>query len=592
MKLNFDLWNGLAPKFHTEQLANGMAAVSTNTKPGRGILEAWNAPLLQADIVNGAPLNTKYMFLYDPTGSTPRWMTSPTPVEWATPAIPNDEYRFVVRSDDDYPKFATLGMMGGSPPFPQAWFRLGIGYPEEATYIGTVDNDANRVTNDPYGDIAAQGATDLVEWDIEWDLVVDDLDLQATEYKITYVDKYGRESAGSIPTQRVYFVAYEDTFKWFAKIRLPDAWVGDHPDPSECFFRIYKTNTGTNGSEFQYVTEVNMAARGGTYWLDATLPENLNEVISTDTWIGPPDDDTTLYPNGAMRGVINHPGGFIAGHTKHEVVFSEPYTVHAFPAEYRQSFSEEIVALVLNGNDIFVGTKGTPMIFSGVHPKAMSPIRLSDPYPLVSREAITEVGGRVFFASELGLIAVSGYKAENVSEAYLMDDAWKALEPETMRFSNYDDRLFIFTENSGTWVFNPSDPTSGLRKNSVEPEAFFITPKDGVLNYYAGEVNESIYEFGRDTDNNQSYTYESRTVKLDIPVSFVCAKVFANEYPVSFTLHHESESGYIGETVVSVPTNQWFFLPSLPRCERWHITATGSAEIRAIELATNPKELT
>lgn len=594
MKLVFDSWFGEAPKYHPEQLAPGLAVEALNTKPGRDILEAWQAPLLRADF-NPVPAGTRSMYLYEPTGAQAVWFHEDSMVEWASPAIPNDEFRFVIRTDEGYPKFTVIEKISGEPPYPSAYFRLGMGYPDEAEpLLAFLPNDADRDTpaNDPFGDIAAQGSTDMPIWDDEWDELLDDLDTRSTEYKLTFVDEYGRESAGSIPSQRIDIVIYQNTLKEFPIVTLPGIWVGDQPEAANGFFRIYRSNTGTLGAAFQFLVDVPMN-RANTDWVDATLSADLGEVIPTDSWIGPPDDDEELYPNGPMRNVIAHPAGFLVGHTTHEMIFGEPYTVHAFPSFYRQSFSEEIIGIVSNGNEVFVGTTGTPMVMTGIHPKGMSPIRLSQPYPALSADGMTEVSGRVFYTSDTGLIAVSGHSAENVSSAYIMEDDWKALQPETMRLSNYDNRLFIFTESNGTFVYNPDTPEQGFRKNSINPEAYYATPKDGVLAFReAAHTDGDVYSFGRDIDNKQAYSYQSRVFKSLAAISFNCCKVFANDYTdIEFTLHGAAENGYTVEEVITVPSNSWFYLPTLPRCERWWISVTGSGEIRTIELATSPKEL-
>ncbi len=77
------------------------------------------------------------------------------------------------------------------------------------------------------------------------------------------------------------------------------------------------------------------------------------------------------------------------------------------------------------------------------------------------------------------------------------------------------------------------------------------------------------------------------------PVGLSCCKVFANDFanPVEFTLHGRSESGYQVDELITATSERWFYLPRLPRCERWHISVAGSSELRVVELATNPKEL-
>mgnify|MGYP001502416508 CR=1 FL=1 len=69
------------------------------------------------------------------------------------------------------------------------------------------------------------------------------------------------------------------------------------------------------------------------------------EVIPSTDWIAPPDDDTALYPDGPMKGLISLPGGILAGFTGKRICFSEPFLPHAWPVNYRITLEEEIVGI-------------------------------------------------------------------------------------------------------------------------------------------------------------------------------------------------------------------------------------------------------
>ena len=138
--------------------------------------------------------------------------------------------------------------------------------------------------------------------------------------------------------------------------------------------RIYRSNTGSNTTQFQFVGEVTMS---DTDFTDSSKNSELAEVIPSSDWIAPPDDDTSLYPDGPMQGLIALQNGVFAGFTGNRVCLSEPYQPHAWPASYRIGIEEPIVGLTAVANGLIATTNSTPYLITGSDPSALMALKLS-----------------------------------------------------------------------------------------------------------------------------------------------------------------------------------------------------------------------
>ena len=128
--------------------------------------------------------------------------------------------------------------------------------------------------------------------------------------------------------------------------------------------RIYRLNTGSASANYQFVAEL---AIGTTGYTDSTSDADLSPLIlpSTD-WDGPPDD---------LHSLVKMPNGILAGISKDQICFCEPYQPHAWPIQYRYGMNRNGVALGTFLSSVVVGTEDNPWIWSGSHPAYMSGVK-------------------------------------------------------------------------------------------------------------------------------------------------------------------------------------------------------------------------
>ena len=248
--------------------------------------------------------------------------------------------------------------------------------------------------------------------------------------------------------------------------------------------RIYRSNTGSNFTDFQFVGEVAFSA---TSFSDTVASAALGEVLPSGTWIGPPDDDTALYPDGPMQGLTAVGNGVMAGFSGKRFCLSEPFLPHAWPIDYRITLEEDIVDIAATGNGVVAMTNGTPYFITGTDPAALTPIRIDLAQACVNRNSVVDMGEYVLYASPDGLVAVSGASGEVVSRGLISVEQWNNdFYPTLIRAFRHEGTYVAFYNNSGTlggWYYDPRAAESAFSTITLSAEirGGFEDPKSGQL---------------------------------------------------------------------------------------------------------------
>lgn len=565
MRLRVDDFRGTAPKFKPNQLADGLAVAALNARAGRGLLEPWASASSTGVTL---PVNSNYWFRYLDT----YWFTWAGRTEAVKAPLINDGFNYVCMTDLVYPKVTRSDVALSAAPYPAITYRLGV--PQaNAPALAVANNSATRP--------ATPSSTN-------------DLDLFTVYYKVAWVDAWGREGPGSLVSASADLQEYTvDGTVYMAKqvtLTRPSLPTGAYNFGTGAVWRIYRANYTSSGSGiFQFLAELPVAT---TSYIDRVPSSQLGEEMITDDWFGPPDDNTSLYPNGPLRHIGAHPSGFMFGHTKHEVAFSEPGTTHAWPVKYQQSVREEIVTCQLTGGDIVVLTKGVPYVFTGLAPASMSPVRIPEPLPCVSQDAVVEVNGTVFYASKNGMVAVSGNSAQIVTGGFYRDVDWRALNPSTMRFGQYDDKVFIFRSGQPTLIFDPVNPDDGLRSLNLDPVVFTTEEGSGDFLYTAvGDATRTVKKFNDVLNTPMSLTYTSKEYRLPSPTAFAYCKVVSDSYPFTFTVYARKANGAVVSQARSVTGNKPFALQGGFLADAWWFEVSGSPQIHSVVLAHSKSEV-
>ena len=565
MRLRVDDFRGTAPKFKPNQLADGLAVAALNARSGRGLLEPWASASSTGVTL---PVNSNYWFRYLDT----YWFTWQNRTEAVKVPLINDGFNYIGITDASYPKITRSDVALTAAPYPATTYRMGV--PQ-------LSNPSITVANNSATRPATPSSTN-------------DLDLFTVYYKVALVDAWGREGPGSMVSVSADLQEYTvDGTVYMAKqvtLTRPALPTGSYNLGTGALWRIYRANyTSSGGGIFQFLAELPVAT---TSYIDRVPSSQLGEEMITDDWFGPPDDNTSLYPNGPLRHIGAHPSGFMFGHTKHEVAFSEPGTTHAWPVKYQQSVREEIVTCQLTGGDIVVLTKGVPYVFTGLAPASMSPVRIPEPLPCVSQDAVVEVNGTVFYASKNGMVAVNGSSAQIVTAGFYRDVDWRALNPASMRFGQYDDKVFIFRSGQPTLIFDPVNPDDGLRSLNLDPVVFTTEEGSGDFLYTAvGDATRTVKKFNDVLNTPMSLTYTSKEYRLPSPTAFAYCKVVSDSYPFTLTVYARKANGAVVSQTRSVTGNKPFALQGGFLADAWWFEVSGSPQIHSVVLAHSKSEV-
>lgn len=346
----------------------------------------------------------------------------------------------------------------------------------------------------------------------------------ATTYVYTFVTAFGEEGPPSAASE---IITADDNVSILVS-NLETSTSKSNDNFAGGSKRIYRSNTGSSATAFQFVAEVPMAT---TSFVDGSKNSELAEVIPTTTHIGPPDDDSNLYPDGQMLGLTALPNGIFAGFTGRRVCFSEPYLPHAWPASYRVAVEEDIVGLGATTNGLVVLTEKTPYFIAGSDPKAMSIARVESYLPCLSKNSIVDMGEVILYASPDGIVAIAGTQATVLTRGILSSDQWLSdFYPSSIKAGVWKGRYVGF--------FTDGDSTHGgfiLDTRTSTPVFTTLSASNPIKGVYSGPDESGLYviisngieEFQDHASNFGSLTFKSKrfTTRKPTSMSFVKAEI-------------------------------------------------------------------
>lgn len=563
-----DRFAGISPGVSPRLLAETFGQTAQNLDFESGRLVATKTNTDTYTLQNGA---RRSIYFYRDTN----WLEwSEDGVDVVPGPIPNDTTERLYFTGDDYPRVGTVSsMVSGSSGYPVVSYRLGVPSPSAAPTVsksGTASSDETPETR---------------------------------AYVYTLVTDLGEEGPPSTASLTLNVTSTETV-----TVSMPT-----NANPSGNYFfstnakkRIYRTNTGSNFTDFQFVAEVPFST---TSFDDARLSSALAEVLPSGTWIGPPDDDSALYPDGPMQGLTAVGNGVMAGFSGKRFCLSEPFLPHAWPIQYRITLEEDIVDIAATGNGVVALTNGTPYFITGTDPAALTPIRVDLAQACVNKNSVVDMGEYVLYAAPDGLVAVSGSTGEVVSRGLISVAQWNTdFYPSEIRAFRHEGTYVAFYNSGGTlggWVFDPrsSDSSFSTLTISYEVRGGFEDPKSGQL--YLIEGNK-IRKYRGGTSNN-TLTFKSKTFLSPKPISMAWVSVHAEAYPVtvkvygdgSLIAHYsvsESSGVYTQSTTVPSGVNDATLREPIMRlpatvATEWEVEVSGAVTVNEVCLAQSMDEI-
>lgn len=593
--IKLSTFGGLAPRLSPRLLRDELATVAAdvNLESGRLVPIKDNSDTLTLS-------NSSRQSIFKYTDSPERWLQFDEDVDVVRSPIPGDVNDTVYFTGQSFPKMGRSAQIVGGSVFPNASFRLGIPAPTAAPTVAPVgtrqfdgvltfvnESSTITITTKTSGTAAAHSAVvgefvvlagysasngvsaeningtykiktvpsvstltvelsaaatssgdspSVVNGASFGDNSDAELDYE-TSYVYTFVSAFGEEG----PPSPASTVITTDDNMTVAISGLETSTSKSNTNLTKK--RIYRSNTGSNTTQFQFVGEVVLAE---TSFTDSSKNNELAEVIPSTDWIAPPDDDTSLYPDGPMKGLIALQNGIFAGFTGNRICFSFPYQPHAWPANYRIGIEEKIVGMKATSNGLIVGTESTPYLVTGTDPSAMVAIKIETAEACLSKRSMVDMGEAVVFAGPDGLMAAAGVQVQNLTQGLITAEQWQAnYYPSTITGFYWQGRYVGFFNTGsgfGGFIFDFRDETTAL--TNLDASALirggFTDPDDNELYLIIGN---KIKKFQGST-NNLTYNWKSKEYVLPRHTSFGFAKVEAEEYPVTLKIYGDGSVIY------------------------------------------------
>ena len=592
-------FGGIAPQVSPRLLEDTLAQTASNVN-----LESQRlTPITDDAVVNPktgvttlASANRQSIYKY----ADDQWLQFDEDVDVVPGPIAGDTNNTVYWTGQSFPRMGRSTNVIGGTVYPNAFFRLGIAAPTSAPTVALaavtpIDATVTTLTSSPsltvttataHGSVVGEYVT-LTGFSAQDGVAAEDINQEhkivtvpstttltvkvavnatavstsssvangatfdgktdalpdySTSYLYTFVSTYGEEGPPS-PASTVITTDDNATIELSGLETAAPVGKSNSNLGLGAVKRIYRSNTGSNTTAFQFVAEVPIAT---TSYTDTSNNDELAEVIPSYYWVAPPDDDSSTYPDGPLKGLTALPNGIMAGFTGKRLCFSEPYLPHAWPTDLRMAIEEEIVGIAAAGNGLIVGTKGSPYLVTGSDPRSMSAIKIEAAQACLSKTSLVDMGPYVIYAGPEGLVAVAGTDVQVITEGLITPDQWQDnYYPSTINATLWKGRYLAFYNTGsgyGGFIFDPRWGKNALTTLSASAlvRGTFTDPDDG--NAYL-IIGNQIKQF-QGGSTAQTYTWKSKEFVPPKPTSMGFLKVNAEAYPVTVKVYGDGSVIY------------------------------------------------
>ena len=502
-------FGGMIPRLGSRLLPDTAAVEAVNCKLWSKEARPWNALLTANEPSKTGTIKSIYLF-----GTSPQyWLHWNEDVDVARAPIAGDTTERTYFTGTDAPRVtnATLVNTGAGTDYPKDSYLLGVPIPAAAitAALGAGGSGTPR----------------------------------AVRYVYTYVTGMGEEGPPAAASNEVTALPGQT-------VNLSGMSVAPAGDYNITAKRIYRLNTGSSDSVYQFLAEV---AIGTTTYADSTLDQNLGEALETAAWIAPPS---------GMKGIIALPNGILAGFVDNIVCFCEPYYPHAWPVAYQVTLDFPIVAIGAYGTSVVAATVANPYVIYGSTPGAMQASKIPEFHGCVSKRGLVSLRSGVVFPTSNGLVLVNNPNAATkITEAIMSRDEWQALYPDTIVAAVHDGRYFAWYETGlvngvmtgGGFVLDPDNIGAGITKLNFLARAAHTDHETGKLYVLTDSSGTNLIRQWEGSTSKLDLDWKSKPFVLREPVNMAFARVSAD---FSQNLTADESAACESERSTALSTNQ------------------------------------
>ncbi len=323
---------------------------------------------------------------------------------------------------------------------------------------------------------------------------------------------------------------------------------------------------------------VDVEPAGPTLAIDRTRkPSPVGHALQSEAWTPPPD---------GLQGIVLAPNGWFAAFKGNTLYMSEPYRPHAWP--YNMTFAKAIRGVCVGQQSIVVTTADGVYAVTGAHPSAAQQINLNAPQPGLAQRSMAQVEGAVAYASNDGIVFVSGSSASSQVGQNLFDrGTWRSrfgnqISNASMRFAYHDGALVSVsaTESNG-FLLRMDEDIGTFTRMSARYDAMFLLPVNDSLYYTVGNA---LYQFRGGSPG--SFTWQSKDFIFPMQNTFGAGFIRCEE-PTTITIYGDGV-----EVAQKTVTSGHFRLPAaMPRRLRWSFKLESAGAVYECMLARSMMEL-
>lgn len=402
-------------------------------------------------------------------------------------------------------------------------------------------------------------------------------DKASAAYAVTFVNQWNEESQASEPV----VVALDGS----QTVKVSLDYQGFSEGVPVTGMHVYRTY-GTSDA-YLLINEAPMPASSGTTYtfVDVDTTPQTSTLLKTSAWEAPHE---------SLRNIAYVGNGFLAGSVGKDLYFSEPYHPHAWP--YAMTFPHAIMGVEAVEGGLLVTTLGKPYMVYGTHPEQMMQQMVDTDQAGVSGRSLIRVEGNAVFASNDGLVTVSGGQASLSSSQQLFTRKdWRQryqavfhnlvlgahdgaivglVDPGYPGSVPATDGFVIRLDEEGGSYTRLRLPIAPLGVSIVpEEDALYLGFSNGFAEFGAGDDLEFIWR-SKDFTFPQPITFGAVVMDCSpgVTVSFFCNQHLVHAHQV-------------------VEGQNSFRLPSIAPQKTWAVKFVGTGYIKKFEMASSFAEL-
>jgi len=272
------------------------------------------------------------------------------------------------------------------------------------------------------------------------------------------------------------------------------------------------------------------------------------------------------------------------------VCLSEPFVPYAWPRNYELTCDSDVVAIGHYDSYLIVGTKGRPVMITGIDPQNMSQAELPIIEACVSARSMVNMGAYAIYASPNGLVMASGGNAQLITEGIITGREWANYTPSSIHAYEYRG-LYVFfwytdATHKGGFIFNPRAPSEGF----ISLSSWFVSGYRDIETdtLWLIDSNKVLFSFDTDTTNKLTMTFKSKLFSFAQFRRFLAGHVLAKSY-AGMTLKVYADNVLIHTQTVT--DRKGFRLPLLENKEFWQLELSTIDEVREISISETMREL-